>query len=421
MLYKQTEAGLQRRKVAKILFSATCDLATLRPVLQEEGVSHRFKIMSKNYFYSIATIIGTIIGAGIFSLPFVTDKSGLLPFYVLLAVLTAIQCYINKMYAEIVLSTKTEHRIPGYIEIYRGKKYKKIVSVFSLLGGYGSILAYIILGGIFLHGLLGSSLGGTEFIYSLIVFAFSSFIVFFGIKAIASVELLMTVFLIAVVGFVTFKSSSFIDMSNFALVNWKYALLPYGLVFFAIGGQTAVPEICRLLKDEKRSIKSAIFWGTIIPSAITAIFVTVVVGVTGNQTSPDTLVGLSQVFSNGIVTFALIFGLISIITSFLTISQAIREVYWWDFEMNKTIAWVLAVFLPLIFFLLGVQNLTKVVGITGAISGGVMGAIIIYLSFLVQKKAQKRSIIKTGMNKWIGLGLSSLFIIGLIYSLIDLL
>ncbi len=376
--------------------------------------------MSKNYLYSVAILIGTIVGAGIFSVPFVISRSGLVPFYVLLAVLVSVQYYLHKMYAEVVLSTKTEHRIPGYLELYAGKKYKKVISVICLIGGYGALLAYIILGGIFLHGLLAPFLGGSEFMYTLIMFFTGSLIVFFGIKTIASVELFMTVFLLLVVIFITFKSFGFIDLDNYSAISWKYAFLPYGLVFFSVGGQTAIPEICRLMKREKEKIRSAIFWGTVTPALITAVFVTMVVGVTGVKTSPDTLVGLSQVFSDGIIFFAMLFGFLSVMTSFLSYSQAVREIFWWDFKMGKTLSWILASSVPLILFILGIHNLTKVVGITGSITGGMIGVIVIYLALRVQTKAQKRSVIRTGMNRGIGIALSLLFIAGLIYSLVDL-
>lgn len=370
--------------------------------------------MSKNYFYAVATLIGTVVGAGIFALPFIISQSGIATLFIFLPLLVLIQYYLHKMYAEIVLSTKTEHRIPGYTEIYAGKKHKNIASLFSIVGAYGSLLAYIILGGIFLHGLLGSYFGGSPLVYSLVLFSLESLIVLFGLKMIAGAEFFMTIFLIIVVFIITSKSLGFVDIGNFELISWKKFFLPYGPIFFSVGGLAAIPEVCRLLKKEKKKIKSAIFWGTLIPAIITIIFVIVVVGVTGKNTTQDTLIGLSQIFSNGVVTFALIFGLLSVMTSFLVISQAVREIYWWDFKMNKNLAWFIACGVPLILFLLGIQNLIKVVSFTGAITGGVGGIILIYLSFKVQTKAQRKSIIKTKISRWVAIGLSSLFVLGLL-------
>jgi len=376
--------------------------------------------MSKNYFSAIATLVGTIVGAGIFALPFVISKAGIAALFIYLPILVLIQYFLHKMYAEIVLSTKTEQRVPGYVEIYAGKKYKMAATIFSLLGAYGALLAYVILGGIFLSGLLSGFLGGTPFIYSLILFGIEAGIVFFGIRTIASTELFMSAFLIAVVFIISTKSIGSISASNYVLIDWKYFLLPYGIIFFSVGGQNAIPEVCRLLKNEKKKIKSAIFWGTLIPAIITIIFTVVVVGVTGGNTTPDTLVGLKSVLSSSVIIFALVFGLLSVITSFLVTTQAIKEIYWWDFKMNEKVAWALACFVPLILFFFGAQNLTTIVGLTGALTGGIIGVIIIYLSFRVQTRAQKRSVIKNKVSKLVAIALSSLFILGLINELVKM-
>ncbi len=375
--------------------------------------------MTKNYLYAIATLVGTIVGAGIFALPFVISQSGIAALFIYLPILVLIQYYLHKMYAEVVLSTKSEHRLPGYMEIYAGKKYKNITAFFCIIGAYGSLLAYIILGGIFLHSLLSGIFGGTPFIYSIILFAFESSIVFFGLKTVAGTEFFMSIFLTAVILAITLKSFNFINPLNFNLVDWKYFLLPYGPIFFSIGGGTAIPDLCNILKNEKKRIKSAIFWGTLIPAVITLVFVMVVVGAVGTKITPDTLTGLQSVFHDGIVFFSLIFGILSVITSFLIITQATKEIYLWDFKINKNISWFLASSVPFILFLLGMQNFTAIVGFTGAITGGVLGIVLIYLILKTQKKAQKKSPIRTNVSKPVAIILSLLFILGLIYELFN--
>ncbi len=369
--------------------------------------------MSKNFFFAVSTIVGTVIGAGLFSVPFVISKSGILGLLIYLPVLAVIQYFLHKMFAEVILSTEEEHRIPGYVGFYAGRKYKKVVSLFCIAGAYGSLLAYVILGGRFLYQILGPYLGGDPVIYSVVLFAVESFIVLFGIKAIAEAELFMTGFLLFVVVFLSIKSLNVVSLDNFKFVDWKFMLLPYGPIFFSVGGQAAIPEVCRLLKNEKKKIKKAIMIGTAIPPIVTLLFVFTVVGATGIHTTPDTVEGLKSVLGNGIIIFVSIFGLLGITTSFLTTTQAVREIYWWDFKMNKTLAWALACVVPLILFFLGAQDLRKVVGITGAVSGGIIGMIMVFLNMAVKDKAQKKSIIKVRVTKLLAFFLSALFIFGL--------
>ncbi|MFA4941110.1 MAG: aromatic amino acid transport family protein [Patescibacteria group bacterium] len=373
--------------------------------------------MSKNYFHAIATLIGTIIGVGMFSIPYVISKSGIILLFIYLPILGTVQYFLHKIYAEIVLSTKEKHRLPGYAEKYIGKKGKILSFIINILASYGTLLAYIIIGGIFLHELIGPILGGSVFSYSLILFALQAIIVLLGLRLIASVELGMTGLLLFVIGLLVWRGWSYIEPANFNLVSWPYIFLPYGPIFFAVGGADAIPTMCKLLAQKKDNIKSAIAWGTFIPLVVTMIFAFVIVGITGGNTSPDTLVGLRAVLSDGVIIAVLSLGLLSIITSFLITAQAAREIFWWDFGMNKNIAWALACFVPLILYLLGLQNLTKIVSLTGAITGGLIGLLYIWLLIEVKKKAEQPSIIKNKINKPVVWVLSFLFISGLIYEI----
>lgn len=372
---------------------------------------------SKDYFYAVMTLVGAITGAGVFALPFVIAHAGYMTFLVYLPLLVAAQCLIHLLYAKVILSTKEEHRIPGYVEEYGGRKWKKVVSFFCLVGGYGSLLAYIILGGTFLHDLLGKYLGGELMTYTIALFIVEALIVLAGLKMFVSAESFLTGILILMFGVLTIKCLPHWSAGNFTAVNWGEILLPYGPIFFAIGGDAAIPEVCRLLEKEKGKIKSAIIWGTVLAGALMASFALAVVGVMGGRVTPDALTGLNQYFGNGIITSALIFGVLCIITSCLVYLQAVREIFWWDFKMNKNLAWFLAAAVPLGVYLLGVKNITSVVGFTGMVSGGLLGIILILLTMAVDKRPQKKSPIKTKTSRLLATVLCSLFVLGFLSEL----
>ncbi len=376
-------------------------------------------MVSKNYISAVATVVGTVIGAGIFALPILVNRSGVLPFVFFLVVLSSVQYLYLKMYASVVLATKTEHRIPGYVEIYGGKKYKKLVSLICLVGGYGGLLAYIILVGLYAHELLGPIFGGTSFFYSVILFLVQAVIVLFGLKAISRAELALSIILVLVAGMISWKGLAHFHPDNFKLADWRYSLLLYGPVFFSLGGDSAVPEVCRLLNKEKEKIKSALLLGAVISAVITGIFVLSAVWAVGNLTTSDTLVGLNQVLDGGIIYFALIFGVINIVTSFLISLQAQREIFWWDFKMNKNMAWFLAAAVPLILFFLGVKNVTSVVSLTGAVTGGILSVIMIFLARAAFRNPQRKAPFSVKLNAVPAALLIVLFVAGFIYSVLS--
>ena len=274
-------------------------------------------------------MIGTIIGVGMFSVPFVVNQSGMYLFFAFIFVFGLIQYYMHLVYAEIFLSTKKRHRVPGYVEEYFGPRFKKPALVIVLISTNLTILSYLIIGGIFLNKLFASSLGGTEFLYSVLMFFLAALLTFKGVKFIAKTELAMSVIFFVVIGIIVYKGFPHIALSNYQTIDWNNFLLPYGPIFMAIGGMTAIPTVCTLLSHKKENIRSAIFWGTIIPIIITILFVLSVVGVSGPATSPDSIVGLSGVLGGGVLLIALVFGLVSIVTSLIMFVEATREIYWW--------------------------------------------------------------------------------------------
>ncbi len=373
--------------------------------------------MSKNYILAIATLFGAITGAGFFAVPYAIAHAGMVTFLIYLPILVVIQIFLHLLFARLILSTKTKHRLPGYVEIYAGKKYKSVVSFFSLISGYGTLLAYVILGGIFLFGLLAPHFGGSLIFYSLVLFSIEGLIVLADIKLISGAELVLNGFLIVVVVMIAIKSFFHLDVGNFLTLNWRQVLLPYGPIFFAVGGDAAIPEVCRLLSKEKQNIKGAIIWGTILPAVILLLFVLTMVGVTGANTSADTLSGLRSVFSDGVVTLALIFGVLNIFTAALVMMQAVREIFWWDFKINKNLSWAFVFALPIILYLFNFTNLTAVVSITGAVMGGILGVVLVLLFPIMEKRPEQHSVLRTSISRPWAIALCSLFILGLISEL----
>lgn len=373
--------------------------------------------MRKNYWQAIAVMVGYTIGVGMFSLPFLISKAGVLTFFIFIIALGTVQYLLHLIYANLIVVTEGYHRLPGYAEIYLGRGGKIIVFIAKMVGSYGALLAYIIITGIFINQLLSPYFGGNEFIYATLLFVIEAIIIFFGIKAIAKAELLMTVLLLAVIFLITFKGWGAIEITNYNLINWKYFLLPYGAMLFALSGGGSLPIIVRLLKKHKESVKSVVRVGTILPILIIIVFTLIIVGISGPQTTPDALIGIRNILDDGVILFSLIFGVLTMITSFLLVAESIRETLWWDFKINKNISWALAVFIPYIFYVLGLKNLINIISFVGGVAGG-LSAIIMILIFIKLKKGKNKLVLfKYKPKTTIAYLLISFFIGGIIYEI----
>ncbi len=379
-----------------------------------------FIFMSKNYLRAIGTLVGTIIGVGIFSIPFVVSKAGIMPLLILLPLLGFAQHLFHKFYAEIILADGEMHRLPGYVAKYFGENSRNIVLIIVLIASYGGLLAYIIIGGIFTHSLLEPIWGGSPFIYSSVLFLLGALIVFFGLKLIAGVELYLSVLMVLAIGLLSWRSFNYVDLSNYSLIDWRYVFLPYGPIFFSVVGDAAIPEVCRLLGNDKKKIKNVIRWGTFIPVAVTLLFVVAALGVTGVNTTPDTLIGLRSFLSPALISVALILGLLAVFTSFLTLAQATKEIFVWDFKIKREVAWFLALIPPYLLYLIGLHNLTSVVSFTGSVMGGILGIILIWLFFKVKNGSRQGGVMETKLSKKMALILSFLFILGFVSTMIEI-
>lgn len=372
----------------------------------------------KNYFKAIAVMVGYIIGVGMFGLPYLINKAGLLTFFIFIIILGLVQHLLHLIYANLIIVTKGYHRMPGYVGIYLGKDGKRIVLIAKLIGNYGALLAYIIITGIFLHWLLSPIFGGSEFLYATILFSLEAIIIYFGIGMIARVELIMTGMLLLMIVLIAWQGWDSVNTSNYTLLSWKYFLLPYGAILFAFDGNGALPMVVKLLKKKNKDhIKSVVRIGTILPIIVIVVFTLIIVGITGNQVTPDALTGVRGVLGSGIIKFALFFGILTMTTSFFGVAESIKETLWWDYKFNKKLAWALAVFVPYILYVLGLKNLINVISFAGAVAGGLSAIILIMVFRKLEQMKDKLVLFKYKPGNFINYFLITLFICGIIYEI----
>lgn len=343
-----------------------------------------------NFLKTLSVFLGTVIGVGIFGLPFVAYKAGFFValFYFLLMALVVI--LINLLFGEVILGSKGTHRLPGYVGEYLGGKWKKISFFIIAVGLMGALLAYLIIGGQFLSSFFGPYLGGNSTFYTLLFFILGAYLVFRDIKSISGVELsLLFVFLIILVLFFA-KAVPYINISYFKTINLKFLTLPYGVILFSLWGSAIVPEVKEMLID-RANLRKIIIWGIVFTVAIYLFFIFIVLGVSGPGTSEEAILGLEQILGGNIIKLGFIFGVITCFTSFITLALTLKKTLLYDFGLSKNLAWFLTCFLPLVLFLLGLREFIGVISFTGAIALGLEGIIIVllYQAFLRKKFSRK--------------------------------
>ena len=339
----------------------------------------------KQYFYALATFSGTIIGVGLFGLPFVTVKAGIIPVLFYFFLLGGLILISHLVYGEISLRTKKPHRLPGYAKIYLGKKAGYLSVISNAIGLFGANLAYIIIGGSFLANLALPLFGGYVLAYILIYALSGAFLIYLGSKTIARSEFFSLIIFFGILLFIVIKSRPSINLNSYYLFNAKNLFLPYGVILFSLGGISVIPEIREVLGERIKLLKNVIIVGTLIPILTYLIFIYAVVGVSGAQTTTDALTGLKEILGPNIILAGYFFGLLTTFTSYLTIGLTLKKIFWYDLNFSHFNAWVIACFIPIILYFLGLNDFIKIIGFAGAVALGV-DAIITFLIYLAAKK-----------------------------------
>jgi tyrosine-specific transport protein len=298
-------------------------------------------------------------------------------------VLGAVVLFLHLFFGEVILRTKQKHRLVGYTEKYLGKKAKILIAFSTIFGTIGALLTYIILGGHFLKLIFPLSL--STFQFSLLLWVILSFFVFFGMKSIAWIQLLMNAGFFGAVLLIFLYGFPKIDIGNFILANPKYIFLPYGVILFSLVGWNAVPEIETIL-IKKKNLKKVIFWAIAISLSFYFLFGLFINGLTGQNTTQEALEGLIPILGQKIMILGGIFGFFVISTSFLILANYLKNTLIFDYRFPFLLAFVLAVFSPLVLFLIGIKEFIWIIAFVGTFMGLIDGIAII----LIYKKAKKQ-------------------------------
>ncbi len=332
-------------------------------------------------------------------------------YFVLLGLLAFL---IHWMFAEVALLTPDFLRLPGYANVYLGNWGKRISLAATILGFLGTILAYILIGGQFLHLFLSPIFGGSQIIYTLCYFLLGAFLIYLGIGAISKIEFWGLAIRLVILSFVFIKGFQYFKLDNLlASVPRPVDLfLPYGPLLFSLWGTGLIPEVEEMLGENKILLRKIVPVATLIPLIVYIGFVVVVFGITGQNTSEEAISGLQGYLGGTVINLGILFGIVSTFTAFIAMGLTLQKVFWYDLKIPRKISWAITCFIPLILLGTGLHSFIKMIGFVGGVMLGVDGVLIV-LMYLIAKKIRRYSI-KFFLISFLLL----VFLLGIIYEII---
>lgn len=331
------------------------------------------------FLRSTVALIGAVIGVGIFGLPYTFSQAGFWVGVIYLFGLGALLTVLLLGYGEVVTHTPGHARLAGFLKTYTNRFCSQFGTI-TLIGGiWGAMVAYIIIGGEFLHQSLSSVVQADVIVFQLIFFGFSALLALGGLKLLSRLEILLVGALIFIFVMIFIKGIPEVSYVNYSYLDWGKALLPYGVVLFAYGGLGMVPEMRDILGGKKKLLDESILLSFGIVALIYFLFAAIVIGVSGTGTSPEALASLGAALGPTVAFLAPILGLLAVLTSFLMLTIQVVDTLEFDYKVHFIFAWLVAVMVPLVVFLIGARDFIGVIGFTGAVLGGITGLIIVYM------------------------------------------
>lgn len=369
--------------------------------------------MAKETFFwgSIATIVGTIIGAGILGIPHVIARAGFWTGVVDIFILGACIMMLYLYLGEVTLRTKGFHQMTGYAQKYLGKHGKFLMMASMIFGIYGPMVAYILGIGASLETLLGMS----AMFWAILFFALSSFIAYLGLKRVFESELLMLPMILIIVAIISIASIKHINSANYTAFSLPHIFIPYGFILTAFLGSTAIPAARMALVGKEKLLKRAVMIGLAIPLSLYLIFTIFVIGVTGTGTTDIATIGLGNVIGGYIFVMGNVFAVITMATSFLGLGLALQQIYHYDYNLDRLTSWALTFLIPLAIVMWNITTFTQAFEVTGSIAGGLTSALIILMVMKAKKEGDRKPEYSIPINKFIASLFFILFIAGLIF------
>lgn len=380
----------------------------------------RLKIFLKHYFFPAGILSGTIIGAGMFALPYVFKETGWIAGLAYFLFFGIVFSLVHLMYADIILRSGGKPHFAYYAKKYLGLWSFGAAVMISTVGFFLILTVFLTLSASFMKLIFPVD----AWMVVLVFWALASLAVFIEIKKVAFLELIITLGMILIVTFLFFlgagKTGDFIFRNALGNFSWEVFILPFGPILFALAGRPAILSVVTYFRKVRlpvNSIKPAIIGGTLTPVAVYILFILGVAGLS-SKISSDAVSGLSS-SPYPILLGVGFLGLAAIFSTYILVGRSIRDSLIYDLAFPRWHAALLVIALPVMLYFAGLDNFFTLVGIAGGIFISVDMILVVLIWQAVNHTGIKRKLITRLGSKTAFIAFLVIFM-GLVYEIFSL-
>jgi amino acid permease len=358
------------------------------------------------FWQGVLLLVGTIIGVGVFSLPYSFAQSGWGISLIGLIFLATVVTVLNLFYAEIILKNHGDRQLVGYVRQYLGPFWQKISFLSLVFSLTGVMIAYAVLGGEFLALVLGQP---NSIYYSIWFFLIVALLFLRDFESLINTASIFS--LILLVLFLVFPMFilKYVNLNQMSFIGSR-PLFFWGPGLLALSGFSAIPEVEEVLRKsgQRKKLKKTVIVGTCLPVITYIGFSLSVYGVSGVFTTADSLSGLVHV-SPFLVRIAAGIGLLALLTSFLSLANVVKETYYRDFGFEERLSKMLALTPSIIGLFLNLNQFADIISFIGAVGIAITSSLICFLFVKINQD-----------KKWLALLINIIFISGAALKILEM-
>ncbi|MCD6483030.1 MAG: hypothetical protein J7K83_02045 [Candidatus Aenigmarchaeota archaeon] len=329
--------------------------------------------MDKNFIFGLFILLGTVIGAGILSVPYVFYHLGLLYSLLIMAIVVLFTLYVSFILAEVDVFRKGIKEIPGIFGMYFGEKAKNITFFLQLFSIYGAILAYLI--GI--STTISSLTGINQTIIGIVTFAIVGLIVYKGKDEVKISQIFLTSIKISVIIVISlFLIARYgINVETGNEISKSMLFSGYGVFMFSFMFYSIIPNLRRFV-PEPAKLKKLIIIGVLITLSVYLMFA--ISTVSAYEENTKEIITVSPESKDEKIMFSILI-IFLLITPYITLSWTLKDTFIFDYSMHYKKAWLLSVSVPFLLFLVLPRSFIGVIETVGSVFGTLLYLMILSL------------------------------------------
>ncbi|MCL1791693.1 MAG: hypothetical protein FWG40_10190 [Peptococcaceae bacterium] len=320
-------------------------------------------------------IAGAGIGGGVMAVPYLAQRTGLVPTILIAVIAYAVTLVLHIMVAELSVRTDYSGELLTVFSthLFRNKKPLRIgFYILMAVTLVCNLAAYITGAGEILSELTGIPL----FTGKILFFILAATVVFLGLKKVALNEVLALIVMVLFLTAMAVLSFFVPGKIPLAAPGFVPMMAVYGMIMFSLSSLFAVPQAASGLAHSRKKLIQSVVFGLLINLTV-IIIITVCVVYCSDPVTEVAIVGWAKALGTTVYVFGSLFVFLAMLGSFWSISLQLCDMTGALFETNHRLSWLMGTLPCFIVALLPMSGFLDLMQIAGGATAIIVALMVV--------------------------------------------